>query len=120
MSSTITHMTGTITPEVVNGFESARETRTIVHTVLGRPEPDITFRDPGLRSGTLTLVFATGAASAAAEANLSIPQVLTLTDPDAPEVAMSFVVAGGMIDARLDLDTQTVWTLAVPFQEVIV
>lgn len=120
MVTVITHSTGTITPEVVNGFEAAREARTIVHNIIGRPDPDITFRPAGLRKGTLTLVFATGAAATAAEAALAFPQVLALSDPDVPEVGMSFVVADGDLDSKLDLDTQEVWLLDVPFQEVLV
>lgn len=122
VSTIITHNTGVITPEVVNGYDAAREARTIVHTILGRPDPDITLRPAGLRSGTLTLVFATGAAAASAEAALLFPQVLVLSDPDVPQVAMSFVVGpeGQASTRSLDLDTQTVWLLELPFQEVTV
>lgn len=120
MATVITHTAGTITPEQVNGFEAAREARTIVHNIIGRADPDITLRPVGLRTGTLTLVFATGAAAKSAEAALAFPQVLALSDPDVPEVAMSFVVAGGDLAPKLDLDTQTVWLLDVPFQEVTV
>lgn len=120
MATVITHSTGTITPEEVNGFASAREARTIIHTILGRSDPDVTLRPAGLRTGTLKLVFATGAASAAAEAVVRYPQVLTLSDADVPEVGMSFVVAEGEITNTLDLETQAVWVLEVPYQEVSV
>lgn len=116
--TTIIHGTGSITPEVVNGFEASREARSIVHTILGRPDPDVTFRPAGLRSGTLSLVFADGATAASAEAALTVPQVLTLTDPDVPKVGMSFVVAGGGVRTVLDDETRTVWIVEVPFQEV--
>lgn len=119
MSTVITYAGGTIAPEVVNGFEARRPTRTLVHTILGRPDPDITYRPAGLRTGDLSLVFATGAQAAAAEAALTVvPRVFTLTDPDVPEVAMTFVLAPGEIGTSLDLETQEVWIVSFPFQEV--
>lgn len=118
MSTIITYAGGTITPAVVNGFDATRPTRTIVHTILGRADPDITFRPAGLRSGTLQLVFPTGEAAAAAEAALAVPRLFALADDDVPEVAMQFVVADGDITSELDMTTQTVWILGVPFQEV--
>lgn len=122
VTTIITHSTGTVIPEVVNGYEASRPVETIVHKIIGRPDPDITLRPAGLRSGTLTLVFATGAAAASAEAALLFPQVLTLSDPDVPEVGMSFIVGpeGQASTSTLDLDTQKVWLLELPFQEVAV
>lgn len=119
MSTTITHSGGSIVPAVVDGFEASRQMRTIVHTILGRPDPDITYRPAGLRKGTMTLVFATGAAAAAAEAALVVPQVFTLNDPDVPQVAMSFVVADGEVSRSLDSVTRVAWLVTVPFQEVL-
>lgn len=120
MATIITHSTGVITPEIVNGFEAEREARTIVHTILGRSDPDITLRPFGLRTGTLKLVFATGAEAAAAVTALTFPQVLALSDPDVPQVAMSFVITEGSLAPKLDPQTRTVWLIDVPFQEVLV
>lgn len=118
MSTIITHSTGMITPEVIDGFQSSREARSIVHTILGRPDPDITYRPASLRKGTLTLVFATGAAAIAAEAVLVLPEVFTLSDTDVAQVAMSFVVADGDVVTALDKSTRRAWTVTIPFQEV--
>ncbi len=118
MSTTITHSTGTITPDEVDGFEASRAVRSIVHTILGRADPDITYRPASLRQGTLTLVFASGADAATAEAALLIPQVFTLTDTDVAQVAMSFIVADGDLVSSLDDSTRVVWLVRVPFQEV--
>lgn len=117
--TTITHATGTITPNVVDGYEADIQARSIVHTIMGREDPDITTRPSGLRTGTLSLVFASRASAWAAIAALRIPQVLTLTDPDVPEVGMTFVVVGGAIRAQLDDVTRSAWTVEVPFQEVL-
>lgn len=119
MAAIITHSAGTITPGVIDGFSATIPARTIVHAILGRSDPDITFKPAGLRTGTLQLVFATGADAAAAVAALRIPQVLTLSDADVPEVGMSFVVAEGDLVSALDPRTRRVWTVTVPFQEVL-
>lgn len=118
MSTTITHDAGTITPKVVNGFEASRPVRSKVHDILGSSNSDVTFRPAGLRRGTLTLVFATGAEAAAAEAVLATPQVFLLVEPDVVEVEMSFVVAGGDLRPRLDPGTRKTWLVDVPFVEV--
>lgn len=119
MSSTITHSTGTIVPKVIDGFQASIPVRTVVHTILGRPDPDITFKAAGLRSGTFALVFATGADAAAALAVLRVPQVFTLTDPAVPEVGMSFVIADDDIQSALDGVTRRAWIVTVPYQEVL-
>lgn len=118
MTTTITHSSGVIAPEVVHGFQATRDARSIVHTILGREDPDITFRPASLRKGTLTLVFPTGAAASAAEAILVTGQVFTIQDSTVAEVGMSFVVADGSVTRSLDGGTRVVWTVAVPFQEV--
>lgn len=116
--STITHSTGTITPRLILGWEATRPARSLVHEVLGRADPDITLRPAGVRSGTLRLLFTTGAEASAAAAVFAIAQTLTITDPDVAQVGMSFVVAEGDIVAQLDPETRRLWTLDVAFQEV--
>lgn len=116
--TTITHSAGTIVPDQVDGYEPSIEVRSIVHTILGRPDPDVTFRPAGLRAGTLPLVFGSRAAAWAAVAVLRVPQVLSLADEDVPEVNMSFVVAPGELRPRLDSATRAVWIVEVPYQEV--
>ncbi len=119
MATTITHSAGAITPSVMDGYQASRAARTVVHQILNRSAPDVTFRAPGLRTGTFTLVF--GAQSDAIDAYgvLSIGQVFTLTDPDVTAVGMEFVVADGDLVIRLDTETRSVWVIEVPFHEVI-
>lgn len=116
MSTTITHSGGVIAPAAMRGWSASAEVRSIVHTILGRPDPDITRRPTGLRRGTLTLVFGTGAAAYAARAVLATPQRLTLANSVVAQVAMTFVVAGGELGDVLGDAGE--WTLSVPFQEV--
>ena len=116
--TTITHAGGSIVPTQVDGYDPSIEVRNIVHTILGRPDPDVTFRAAGLRTGTLSLVFAAEADAWAAVAVLRVPQVFTLTDVDVVVVNMSFVVAPGELRPTLDDATRAVWVVSVPFQEV--
>lgn len=119
MASTISHSGGIITPAVVDGWRMSREARTRVHTILGRSEPDVTFRPAGLRKGVLRCVFATEADARAADAVFATPQVLVFGDSDRPTLAGSFVVADGDIEVELDDVTRNAWIVTVPFQEVV-
>lgn len=118
VTTTITHSGGTVTPDAVSGYDPAFEVRTIVHTILGRVDPDITFRPAALRSGSLPLEFASQADVWAAVAVLRVPQVLSLSNSDIPVMDMAFVVAPGALRPELD-STRTRWTLTVPYQEVL-
>lgn len=118
MTSTITHALGTIVPTVVNGYTATRTAETVVHRIINRSEPDVTFRPAGLRTGSLRCVFATESEAKAAYGVLSDPQVFALADDDVPTVDMSFVVADGDIEISLDPDTRRVWVVTVPFVEV--
>lgn len=117
--TSIIHSTGVIVPQVVNGYEASREARTVVNAVLNRSNPDVTLRDPGPRSGSLALVFATENAAQDAFAVLGTRQVFTLADPDRLSIGMSFVVADGDLTIGLDADTREVWIVTVPFVEVL-
>lgn len=116
--TTITHSAGTIIPEVVHGFTATRAPGTLVHTILGSPNPDVSLRPAAPRAGTLELVFATATDAVAAESVIVVPQVLTITDPDVSQIGMDFVVTGGAIELELDPATVKVWLLRVPFLEV--
>lgn len=114
-----------LVPDVVDGFESVRETQSIVHRVLGRPYPDVTLRPATARTGTLKLVFGNEAAAAHAEAVHAAPGILKLQaafDYDANEVIRPTVemlyVPAGRITRTLDPDTRDVWIVTVDFQEV--
>ncbi len=51
MATTITAGASVITPLLVEGFEAARSGGAIVHTILGRANPDVTLRPAGTRTG---------------------------------------------------------------------
>lgn len=118
--TTITHGAGVITPTIVDGYSARRTANTVVHDILNRSNPDVSLRAFGLRSGALTLVFADQTTALDAYAVLSVPQVLSIMDPDVESIGMSFVVADGDLEIALDEETRSVYVVTVPFREVIV
>lgn len=57
--ATITRGAVTLTAIDVLGWSMTRETRTVVHPIIGDPEPDVTTRAPGLRTGDVHVIVAT-------------------------------------------------------------
>jgi hypothetical protein len=107
-----------VEPILVDGYETTRAARSVVHTVVGRTFPDVTLRAPGPRRGALRMLFATEAEAVRAFAILSEPRAFTLSEPDLPGIGMRFVVADGDLSAGLDDTTRRVWWVRVPFVEV--
>jgi hypothetical protein len=107
----------TVTPILVDGYTSTRESGNVVHTIIASASPEVTLRAARLRTGTLVLLFATQAEALAAEALHALPVVLTLADPDVSGINMSYV-AHGTIVVELDDQTRELWTVSVDFQEV--
>ena len=58
MVDVITSGATVIAPTMILGYESSRPTRTLIHDVPGRSDPDATLRPAGLRKGRMTLGFA--------------------------------------------------------------
>jgi hypothetical protein len=117
MVDAITHSSGTLTPTVVDGYSAERETRTIVHPLLGREDDAVTFRPSGLRKGTLPLVFASEADAAEALEVLATPQVLSFLSDDRPTLNMTFVIVSPGASLDLDAQTRNVWLVRAPFKE---
>jgi len=109
-----------VVPELVDGYEAAREVRNVVHPVLNRSNPDVALRQPGLRAGRFRCLFPAQEDALDAYARLSVPQVFTIADPDVEAVDMSFVVGpeGESLTIGLDDATRSVWWVTVPFVEV--
>lgn len=118
MTTTITYSGGTLTPELVDGYQAARSSRNVEHVVLGRAGSDFTLRPAALRSGTLTLLFPLEADAAEALTALSAPEAFTLASDDRTTLDMEFVVVGSGADMALDDATRDVWIVSLPFQEV--
>lgn len=120
MATTITSA-GVPISVTLTAYESRRETRSIVHTILSNPVPDVTLRPSGLRRGTLTLTFLGPNAetdSATAEATLAAGSVCALASTDRSSINMSFIrpESGGLV--RAIGQTLVTWTLSFDWQEV--
>lgn len=119
MSATITHAGGTITPQLIDGYESTSEGRSVAHEILGTSRIDVTLRPATPRTGTLRLLILTEADAAAAEIALARAEVFTLTSIDRATVHMQFIIPrGGKITRELDNDTRDHWIIAADFHEV--
>jgi hypothetical protein len=115
--SVITNTAGArITPLLVLGYETTRQSQSIFHDIIGGGQ-DVTLRPASLRSGTLRLLFATEDDAVAAETAHAAGKVLRLADADRPSVTMSYVLDGALT-RRLDDGTRKLWTLDVAYQEV--
>lgn len=119
MATTITHSAGTFSP-FLNGYEAESEARNVVHPILNRSDPDVTYRAAGLRTGTFTILIGEQADAFAAYDILRLPQTFAISDPDVPALSMSFVIPEGTkIGIALDPETQAAWIITVPFAEVL-
>ncbi|PRY70196.1 hypothetical protein B0I08_101324 [Glaciihabitans tibetensis] len=117
--TTITTPSGTvITPTLVLGYASGRESANIVHTIFGRSDPDVTFLPAPLRTGSLELLFATRATAWAALTAHAAAGSFRLADTDLPELNMRYVPTG-QLSISLDPQTLVQWLVTVPYSEVI-
>lgn len=115
--ATVTDGATTITPLLVLGYASKRESRNVVHQVIGRTGDDVTLRPASLRTGTLTMLFANEADALACEQMHAAGAVFTLVDDDLSSTTMLYILAGSL-PRVLDDQTRRRWTVAVDFQEV--
>lgn len=119
MASLITVNDGTtssISPALVLGYQTARESQNIVHDLIGGGIA-VTLVRPRPRSGRLELFFLTEADGFAALTKHGLETTFTLSDTDRPAVAMTYVTEGA-IDLALDDEGRTRWVLTVGYQEV--
>lgn len=107
-----------VEPSLIEGYETTRTSRHIVHHILGRREPEVTFREPSMRSGRLRMYFEDQYKLRTAEQVFALAEVLMLqtTRSEHEDVMrMCFVVDGDM-DCELTDTNQ--WVLTVGYQEV--
>lgn len=109
-------VTASISPALVLGYQTARESQNIVHDLIGGGIA-VTMIRPRPRSGTLELFFLTEADGFAALTSHGAETTFTLSDSDRPSVGMTYVTDGA-IDLELDEATRTRWVLRVGYQEV--
>ncbi|MCU1439997.1 MAG: hypothetical protein JWP85_994 [Rhodoglobus sp.] len=117
MSATITRGATVLSPTLVLGYESSRRSGNIVHKILGREDPDVTFAPAGLRTGTLRIFCLDQTDAIATEALHTEVGVFVLADPEVAGIDMSYVPSGD-IRSRLDDRTVTRWVVEIDYQEV--
>lgn len=108
---------GLVSVEVVDilGWSLTRPGRSVVHVIVGDPEPDVTGREPGLRSGDVKALCEThGQAQAVAEA-LAVPGGPWLLD--AGVLTMTARVVGD-ITVEAASDSGGAWFCTFGVQEV--
>ena len=117
MPITISKAPASIQP-LAGRIESSRATKNIVHEIIGRTDTDVTFAGTALRTGSITMLFATPALALTAQTFLAAPGVFTLADSELPGNNMRFVISGSLSPERYT-DESNLWTLSAEFNEVI-
>ena len=120
MPTTITSGGSTITPSQVLGYKADREAQSIIHPILGSPNPDVTLRPASLRSGRLELGFegaTSETASKTAADLLSTAVTFNLVSSDRTSIPMPFVVTGS-VTRELEEESRAAWMVSFAFQEI--
>lgn len=118
--TTISDGTTTITPILIDGYETERSSNNVKHDILGTPVPAFSLRVAGLRTGRFTALLENRAAAVALENMLTGATLFTFTDTETT-LSMTFGLdGGGAIATRLDRATRRRWTVEWDFAEVTV
>lgn len=109
----------TLTPDLVTDYGYARRSRSIIHELIGRADPDVTLRPASTRNGTLSYFAVSRELAYELELMHVAGDIFTVdTDPDDPTaVAFQYVLDG---DLRVEYDAENdKWMTRVGFREVI-
>lgn len=103
---------------LMDGYQAARESRHIVHDLLGTGTTAVVIRPPAKRAGTLRILVATSSAAHTIARNIAeADNRVRLIDPDLPDLDMYFIPAGP-VGVELDDTTRTHWWVTVAYREV--
>ena len=119
MSATITATTGagsTMPLTVLSPYETAWESRNIVHPLIGGGLV-VSLVAPFPRAGEYEALYETEAEAFACAALHAHETSFTLTESDRPHVAMTYVL-NGAVRVRLDEDTLDLWVVTIAYQAV--
>ena len=118
MVERINHAPSTVLyPSEVLDYKVTRASGNLVHPIIGRSNPDVTFAVPGFRKGVLKTVWPSDATAAAAWAEHMLTGTFQLTSDARPSINM-YYVPDGECTQEYDHDAG-VWLLMVPFSEVL-
>lgn len=116
--TTITSGTLTFTPELVTAWETAQASRNVLHTIIGKSDPDVTLKPSSTRSGTLEMLFLSASAANTARGILANGTIFTISDSETWLNGFDFVMSG-TISTVLEDTTRNLWTISADFTEVI-
>lgn len=118
MATTISSGASSFTPELVLGWNANQTSGNILHTIIGRTDPDVTLKAATLRSGTLEFLFLTSTAATAARAILEAGAAFSITADETWLTGFDFVLSGNLSSVLEDV-TRNLWTISADFQEII-
>ena len=95
--TTISSGTLTFTPELVTAWETSQTSRNVLHTIIGKADPDVTLKPSSTRSGTLEMLFLSASSANTARG----------------------ILANGTISTVLEDTTRNLWTISADYTEVI-
>jgi hypothetical protein len=116
--TTVTKGAVTLTPLLLIDPEYTRASGNIVHKILGRSNPDITFAPALMRTGTHKFLCADRAAAKAFEDLHATPGVFTLVDATMAGYGMKYVTTDSL-KVAVEPTTRARWIVEIPFQEVV-
>lgn len=116
--ATIASGTLTFSPELITGWTAGQESRNVIHNIIGRPDPDVTLKPAGTRTGTLEMLFLTATAATTARDVLANGTIFTITDSESWLNGLKFVMSGN-ISSALEDETRNMWTITADFTEVL-
>lgn len=114
----ITSGTLFFSPQEITAWETEQQSRNVVHTIIGRTDPDVTIKPASSRSGTLELLFLTAADANTARGILTNGASFTISESTAWLNGLTFVMSGS-ITAVLEDTTRNLWTISADFTEII-
>jgi hypothetical protein len=117
MATTITTGVNIISPDLILSWESSQESRNIVHTIIGRSNPDVTLKPANLRTGTLELFFTTPEDAFECAALHADAATFLITSDQSWIDGMIYVVTDS-IGQILEDTTREYWQVNVPYQEI--
>jgi hypothetical protein len=114
---TITHSTGSISAASIESYATTRESKNILHSIIGRNSVEVTTAPAGLRSGSVKFLFLNHTNALTAEALLAKAGTFTLAISEMTGLNMTFVLSGSLTVEQLSEGFEQ-WTVEVDFQEV--
>jgi hypothetical protein len=117
MTVTLTAGTTTVTPHLLLGWETTRQSRNVIHEIIGAPEPYVTLVAAATESGTLQFLFDNVTDADAAMDLFASGQVITMAVDDLDTLTMDIVLSD-RVSRTLDDQTLTRWIVAADIRQV--